>query len=168
MTNHPVRRLHAVEYFKNLGIDPNAAPDAAGRATLAVRSSAVSRAIDIFPGPVGVLGVGSAVTTLPCVIECESFLFYTYCSVLVPGLGREFEGHSGGLGLGDCTGGGVIYFADAAQLLSTSDFGVTFVADAGGTVMVTWGTHGNANAVGIGEGAGAFGGTGSWKSSPSV
>jgi len=32
-------------------------------------------------------------------------------------------------------------------------------------VMVTWGTHGNANAVGVGEGAGAFGGSGSWKSS---
>lgn len=155
MTNHPEHRLRAAEYFKNLGINPNVAPD-----DLAVP-----------PPPPGILSLSKAkagsVTTLPCVIECESFLFYTYCSVLVPGLGREFEGHSGGLGLGDCTGGGVIYFADAAQLLSTSDFGVTFVADAGGTVMVTWGTHGNANAVGIGEGAGAFGGTGSWKSSPS-
>jgi hypothetical protein len=166
MANHSVRRLRAAEYFKRLGIDPNAAPDAAESATLAVRDSGERlRALEIFPVPP--LSVGSDVTTLPCVIECESFFFYTYCSVLVPGLGREFEGHSGGLGVGDCTGGGVIYFADQGALLATSDFGVTFVADTGGTVMVTWGTHGNANAVGVGEGAGAFGGTGSWKSSPS-
>lgn len=160
MTNHPVRRLRAAEYFKRLGIDPNVAPSTS---TAPASSSASSRALEIFPVPP--LSVGSAVTTLPCVIECESFFFYTYCSVLVPGLGREFEGSSGGLGVGDCTGPGVIYFADQGALLATSDFGVTFVADAGGTVMVTWGTHGNANAVGVGEGAGAFGGSGSWKSS---
>ena len=48
-------------------------------------------------------------------------------------------------------------------LLKATTFGVAFVAEDGGALQVTWGTSGNATAVGVGEGLGAFGGSGSWK-----
>ena len=44
-----------------------------------------------------------------------------------------------------------------------SNKGSIFIAEDGGALQVTWGTSGNATAVGVGEGLGAFGGSGSWK-----
>lgn len=139
------RRARAVEYFKNLGIDPNKKPD---------------QPIPMLNAP----EVQEGVTTLPCVIEVECFLFYTYLEVDVPDKGKKFEGHSGGVGIpGDIEAAGAIYFADWNVLVGTSTFGVAFVAEDGGVVQVTWGSHGNATAAGVGEATGAFGGSGSWK-----
>ena len=105
------------------------------------------------------------VTTLPCVIEVECFMFYTYVEVSVPDKGMKFCGSSGGIGVpGDLTAAGVIYFADWDKLKETDTFGVAFLAEDGGVVQVTWGSRGNASAAGVGEGGGAFGGSGSWKS----
>jgi hypothetical protein len=64
--------------------------------------------------------------------------------------------------VGDITGAGVIYFGDLNTLLKATTFGVAFGAEDGGVVQVTWGTSGNATAGGIGEGLGAFGGSGNW------
>jgi hypothetical protein len=105
-------------------------------------------------------------TTLPCTIDIVGVLFYAYVEVTFvdpSGKSHTFKGDSGGVGVGEIDGAGVIYYSDLNQLLSTKTFGVGFVSDEGGTAMVTWGSHGNANIVGIGDGLGAFGGSGSWK-----
>ena len=65
--------------------------------------------------------------------------------------------------VGDLSSAGVIYFGSEATLLKATTFGVAFGAEDGGVVQVTWGTSGNATAAGIGEGLGAFGGSGSFK-----
>lgn len=145
------RRIRAEKYFAAHGINPN-------------EKGELTHKLDLTPTPAfkeGDLGV----TTLPCVIEVESFLFYTYCEVTFAdsdGHTHKFEGHSGGLGVGEVDAGGVIYFADLETLLKTGDFGVAFLAEDGGVCQVTWGTHGNASAAGVGDGGGAFGGSGSW------
>ena len=107
----------------------------------------------------------ASTTTHPCTISTISVLFYTYCEVSVPAIGYTFKGHSGGLGVGGIDAKGVIYYADQSVLLATKDFGVFFGAEDGGVIHVTWGSHGNATAIGVGEGGGAFGGSGSWKKS---
>ena len=66
------------------------------------------------------------------------------------------------MGLGDLTSAGVIYFGNLKTLLKATTFGVAFGAEDGGVVQVTWGTSGNATAAGVGEGLGAFGGSGNW------
>ena len=74
----------------------------------------------------------------------------------------NFKVESGGVGVGDLTCEGVIYYGNQDVLLKATTFGVAFGAEDGGVVQVTWGTSGNATAAGIGEGLGAFGGSGSW------
>lgn len=105
--------------------------------------------------------------TYPCTISIVGALVYSRVEVVFQdpaGTIYTFKGDAGGLGLGDIDGPGVIYFSDLQKLLKTKSFGVAFVAEDGGTAMVTWGSHGNANIVGVGEGAGGFGGSGSWHS----
>lgn len=145
------RRIRAEKYFAAKGINPNVKGE-------------LTRKLDVKPTATfkeGDLGV----TTCPCTIEVESFLFYTHCTVTFAdpqGNCHKFEGDSGGLGIGEVDAGGVIYYADLETLLKTGDFGVAFVAEDGGVCQVTWGTHGNASAAGVGDGGGAFGGSGSW------
>jgi hypothetical protein len=133
------------EYFKRKGIDPSIKPE---------------------PRPVPELADTDGMTTCPCAIEIVAVLFYSHVTVTFTdpsGKSHTFEGDSGGVGVGEIDGPGIIYYNDLSTLLSTSAFGVTFVSEDGGTAMVTWGSHGNANIVGIGEGLGAFGGSGDWK-----
>lgn len=96
-----------------------------------------------------------------CVIEITSVLFYTYLVFSAPQFGT-FEGHAGGFGVGELVAAGVLYYDNGSALKSTHDFGVFFGADAGGICQITWGSNGNATAVGIGDGLGAFGGQGDW------
>lgn len=106
------------------------------------------------------------VTTLPCAIDILGVLFYAHVEVVFTdpsGKAHTFEASAGGAGIGEIEGGGVIYYSDLAKLLATKAYGVTFIGDEGGTAMITWGSHGNANIIGIGEGLGIFGGSGSWK-----
>ncbi|MHA2343208.1 MAG: hypothetical protein ACXADW_15155 [Candidatus Hodarchaeales archaeon] len=126
----------AKEYFKSLGID-----------------------IDEKPNE------NLETITVPCTIEIESVVFYSYVEIVFEynGCTYKYTGNAGGIGVGDLTAEGVIYFGDLNKLIGTKAFGVTFAAEDGGVVQVTWGTHGNATAAGIGEGLGAFGGSGSWK-----
>jgi len=103
--------------------------------------------------------------TYPCTISILGAVVYSRVEVVFQdseGKIHTFKGDAGGLGVGDIDGPGVIYFSDLSKLISTKTFGVAFVAEDGGTAMVTWGSHGNANIVGIGEGGGAFGGSGKW------
>ena len=58
---------------------------------------------------------------------------------------------------------GDIYYDNIDTLLKATTFGLAFVATDGGIVQVTWGTSGNATAAAVGEGAGVFAGSGSWK-----
>lgn len=104
-------------------------------------------------------------TTLPCKIDIYGVLFYAYVEVTftdLDGKKHKFKGDSGGVGIGTISGAGVIYYSDLSKLLGTKTFGVGFVSDEGGTAMVTWGSNGNANIAGIGDGMGAFGGSGKW------
>ena len=104
--------------------------------------------------------------TYPCTISIEGILVYSSVTVTFEdgsGKSHTFEGDAWGIGAGDIDGPGVIYFSDLDDLIRTESFGVAFVAEDGGTAMVTWGSRGNANIVGVGEGAGTFGGSGKWK-----
>ena len=143
----------ALEYFQQQGIDVNVKPTE----DFTVDSNTLKPAFS--EEDVAAKGI----TTHPCLISIKSFVFYTFCKVTVPTIGKTFKGHSGGLGVGRVNAGGVIYYADLSRLLKIRDFGVFFVAKSGGTCHVTWGTHGNATAVGVGIGVGAFGGRGDWK-----
>ena len=147
------RKDQAMAYFKSKGIDPSLAPPAS-IAQPAQRSWQHHHSLQ-----------AQGVTTLPCYIDILAVLFYSHVTVsfTVGGKTHTYEGDAGGVGAGEISGAGVIYYSDLGTLLGTKAFGVTFVAEEGGTAMVTWGTHGNANIVGIGDGLGAFGGSGSWK-----
>ncbi len=108
----------------------------------------------------------SGVTTLPCTIDIVSAVVYAHVTVVFvdpSGNTHKFRGDAGGVGIGEIEGAGVIYYSDLDALIKTKSFGVAFASEDGGTAMVTWGTHGNANIVGVGEGLGAFGGSGKWK-----
>lgn len=141
--------MQAIDYFKREGIECHVEPTAEELQALRI--------------PHDHQEVLLAMTSYPCLISVTSVFFYTYVSVSVPSLGKTFTGHSGGLGVGEISAMGVIYFSDRNTLLATTDFGVFFGADQGGVVHVTWGSHGNATAAGVGAGAGAFGGSGSWQ-----
>ena len=144
-------RKRAVKYFDARGINPNTKPE-------------IDRILDF--SPIQTWSQSSdGTTTYPCTIEIEAFLFYMHLTVtFTDSKGKEhvFEGDSGGVGLGDITGVGVIYFGNLKTLLKATTFGVAFGAEDGGVVQVTWGTSGNATAGGVGEGLGAFGGSGNW------
>jgi|TARA_R100001163_G_C5029532_1_gene170145 hypothetical protein len=144
-------RKRAVKYFDAKGINPNTRPE-------------IERILDFSPVQTWST-TSNGTTTYPCTIEIEAFLFYLHLTVIFTdnkGNVHTFEGDSGGIGVGDITGAGVIYFGDLNTLLKATTFGVAFGAEDGGVVQVTWGTSGNATAGGIGEGLGAFGGSGNW------
>ncbi len=138
-------KKNAEAYFKEQGIDPSKKPE---------KQSANIDRKDLS---------SKSIITHPCFIRATSYLVYTYIEVLVPAIGYTFKGSSGGLGIGDIGAAGVIYYTDEAKLLSTEAFGVVYGAEYGGVLQVTWGSHGNATAAGIGEGGGAFGGSGKWE-----
>lgn len=140
----------ALAYFERQGIDPREEP-----------TPGTHPSVDP-PAPSSMANVTTGMTTNACIIEVLSILFYTYCKVTIPDIGHEFEGHSGGLGAGDLTAAGAIYYDNLKALISTKDFGVFFAAEDGGVVQVTWGSNGNATAAGVGDALGAFGGRGSW------
>jgi hypothetical protein len=136
----------AEAYFKDEGIDPNVKPVRRKPPKARMKAPALEDT-----------------TTLPCTISFQAYLFYMYLEVDVPDKGKRFCGSAGGVGAGDIESAGVIYFADWDTLVKTSAFGVAFLAEDGGVIQVTWGTHGNATAAGIGDGGAACGGSGSWK-----
>ena len=145
-------RIRAEKYFAAHGINPN------------IEGEMKNPKLDVTPTPAFKAG-DEGVTTVPCEITVEAFLFYMYCEVTFvdpAGKSHKFCGNSGGIGVGDLETAGVIYYADLETLITTAAFGVAFIAEEGGVVQVTWGTHGNASAAGVGEGGGAFGGSGSW------
>ena len=147
-------RKRAVKYFDARGINPNTKPE-------------ITRILDF--NPIQTWSQSSdGTTTYPCTIEIEAFLFYMHLTVtFTDGSGKlhVFEGDSGGVGIGDLTAAGVIYFGSLDVLLKATTFGVAFGAEDGGVVQVPWGTSGNATAGGVGEGLGAFGGSGNWSTS---
>ena len=149
------RRKRAQRYFASYGINPNTKGN-----------THQDRLLDFAPVPVW-NKKSTGVISYQCNISVESFLFYTHIEVefVDPNTQQtyQFEGGSGGLGLGTCDTVGVIYFGNLETLLKATTFGVFFGADGAGAVQVTWGTSGNATAAGAGDGAGAFGGSGSWK-----
>jgi hypothetical protein len=138
----------ALAYFDRKGIDPRIEPAAEAYPSVVPQAPPFTRATE-------------GITTEACTIDLIAVLFYAHVTV-VTASGHTFDGHSGGIGIGDISGAGVIYYADLSTLLSTHAFGVAFGAEDGGVMQVTWGSHGNATIVGIGEGLGAFGGSGDW------
>lgn len=136
----------AEAYFKEVGIDP-------GKKAPEPKNAKAIVFIKELEGT----------TTLPCIISFQAYLFYMYLEVEVPDKGKKFCGSAGGVGAGDIESAGVIYFSDWDTLVKTKTFGVAFLAEEGGAIQVTWGTHGNATAAGIGDGGAACGGSGSWK-----
>ena len=75
----------------------------------------------------------------------------------------QFEGGSGGIGVGSADGWGLIYFADPKKLLAAEAFGLAYGGAYAGLAQVTWGLTGNASAELLGTGVGVFGGSGEWK-----
>jgi hypothetical protein len=148
---NPAQVKKALEYFDRLKIDVRVEPKPGTFPSVAPQAPKFTKHY-----------VGAGMETYACTIHLLSVVFYTYCDVTTAN-GHEFEGHSGGLGVGELTAVGVIYYDDLKVLLNTSAFGVFFGAEEGGVVHVTWGANGNATAAGVGEGLGAFGGSGSWK-----
>ena len=147
------KRIRAEKYFAAHGINPNKP-----------NSDGINNILDMRPSTFWKKGMDS-VLDYPCSISIEGFLFYAYVEVGfdIKGQSYTFQGGSGGIGLGDLTCEGVIYFGNGLEtLLAATTFGVAFGAEDGGVCQVTWGTSGNATAAGIGEGLGAFGGSGSW------
>ena len=146
------RRARAENWFSANGINPNT-PDRNGNSGL----------LDLRPSPQYTANVGGVISH-PCTINVEGFLFYAHVTVTFnDGTNAyEFEGGSGGVGIGDLTSGGIIYYGNQNTLLTATTFGVAFGAEDGGVCQVTWGTSGNATAAGVGEGLGAFGGSGRW------
>ena len=150
----PPKMAKAMAYFEAKGIDPSVEPEA----LLAVSGVSEWQHYSDMQS--------EGVVTLPCTIDILAVLFYSHVTVSFTdpaGKKHTYEGDAGGVGAGEISGVGVIYYPDLGSMLATKAFGVTFIAEEGGTAMVTWGTHGNANIVGIGDGLGAFGGSGSWK-----
>ena len=148
------KRKKADRWFAANGINPNT-PDSDGNARL----------LDLAPSGVWCAD-SDGVTSYSCTISEQGYLFYSHVSVIFEdgnGNTYEFEGGAGGVGVGDTEAEGIIYFGDEETLLKATTFGVAFIAEDGGALQVTWGTSGNATAVGVGEGLGAFGGSGSWK-----
>lgn len=139
-------KKNAEAYFKEQGIDPSKKPEK--------QSSKIDEKTNL---------IAESLTTYACLISIVSVFFYTYCEVIVPKLGYKFKGSAGGVGAGGFSGPGIIYFSDKSKLLSTHTFGVAYAADDGGLLQVTWGSHGNATATGVGAGGGAFGGSGKWE-----
>ena len=149
------RRKRADKWFAAHGINPNTKGN-----------TYQERILDIPPVPQW-HKESDGLINFPCSVSVESYFFYTHVEVnftdTSTGKAYRFEGGSGGIGLGSCSSFGDIYFGNEETLLKATTFGVFFGADGGGAVQVTWGTSGNATAVCAGEGAGAFGGSGSWK-----
>lgn len=144
-------RKRAMKYFHARGINPNRRPQ-------------LERMLDFSPKLTWTRDDYNVITH-PCTIQVEAFLFYMHLTVTFEDASGDtyiFEGDSGGVGLGDLTSEGVIYFGNLKTLLKATTFGVAFGAEDGGVVQVTWGTSGNATAAGVGEGLGAFGGSGNW------
>lgn len=153
------RLAQAEAYFKAKGIDPSVKPEED-----TVNHDIASTIQDHWQFHHNITKLG--MTTCPCMIDILAVLFYSHVTVTFTdpsGKSHTYEGDAGGVGAGEITGPGVIYYSDLATLLGTKSFGVSFVSADGGTAMVTWGSHGNANIIGIGDGLGAFGGSGSWK-----
>ena len=149
-----IRRQRANKYFAARGINPNSRGE-------------LTRMLDINPAMSWSKSTDSVIT-YNCVIEVEAFLFYMHLTITFTdsaGKTHVFEGDSGGIGLGDMTSDGILYFGNQETLLKATTFGVAFAAEDGGVIQVTWGTSGNASAVGVGEGGGAFGGSGHWTTS---
>jgi|TARA_R100000808_G_C2152339_1_gene161716 hypothetical protein len=135
------------KYFKALGINP----DTKGRAYEEKLLDAV---------PVCEKGLKNE----GCEISVYCFLFYTYVEVNMLTSEWTFQGSAGGVGIpGGMESAGDIYYDNIDTLLKATTFGLAFVAADGGIVQVTWGTSGNATAAAVGEGAGVFAGSGSWK-----
>ena len=132
--NKKQKRERAEKWFAAHGINPNT-PDSDGN----------QRVLDMRPTQSFTEDMDGVISH-PCTITVEGFLFYAHVTVeFNDGTNSyEFQGGSGGVGVGDLTCEGVIYYG------------------IGGVCQVTWGTSGNASAAGIGEGLGAFGGSGSW------
>ena len=132
------RKKRADKWFAAHGINPNTKGN-----------MYQDRILDLAPVPQWKDDT-DGVINFPCSISVQSYLFYTHIEVnftdTTTNISYRFEGGSGGIGVGSCT-----------------TFGVFFGAEGAGAVQVTWGTSGNATAVCSGEGAGAFGGSGSWK-----
>ena len=150
--NH--KRKKADKYFAAHGINPNTP-----------NNDGISNVLDLTP-KVSFHKDSDGVTTYPCTISVQGYLFYSHVDVIFTdsaGNTYEFEGSAGGIGVGDTEAEGLIYFGNEETLLKATTFGVAFIAEDGGALQVTWGTSGNATAVGVGEGLGAFGGSGSWK-----
>ena len=149
------RRKRAIKYFEAYGINPNTKGN-----------THQDRLLDMPPKPFWDEKTENTIT-FECSISVESFLFYTHVEAEFTDTTTketyQFEGGSGGLGVGTCDTVGVIYFGNLDTLLKATTFGVFFGGDAVGAVQLTWGTSGNATGGGAGDGAGAFGGSGSWK-----
>ena len=158
------REERAAAYFASVGIDPSVAPSADTERGIKYAEAEEYERTVCWQRHRGFSQLG--VTTLPCVIDILGVVFYSHVEVTFAdphGKTHTFEGDAGGVGVGEIDGPGVIYYSDLDKLLATKTFGVAFVAEDGGTAMVTWGSHGNANIVGIGDGLGGFGGSGKWK-----
>jgi|TARA_B100000700_G_C15052424_1_gene860979 hypothetical protein len=149
------RKKRADKWFAAHGINPNTKGN-----------MYQDRILDLAPVPQWKDDT-DGVINFPCSISVQSYLFYTHIEVnftdTTTNISYRFEGGSGGIGVGSCTSFGDIYFGNLETLLKATTFGVFFGAEGAGAVQVTWGTSGNATAVCSGEGAGAFGGSGSWK-----
>ena len=150
--NKEQKRKRAEKWFAAHGINPNT-PDPDGN----------QRVLDVRPAQSFTEDMDGVISH-PCTITVEGFLFYAHVTVEFNDGSKsyEFQGGSGGVGVGDLTCEGVIYYGNQDTLLKATTFGVAFGAEDGGVCQVTWGTSGNATAAGIGEGLGAFGGSGSW------
>lgn len=153
--SNEARLAQAEAYFKAKGIDPSVKPEDGTVKNIVSDHWQFHHDMN-----------KSGMTTCPCMIDILAVLFYSHVTVTFTdpsGKSHTYEGDAGGVGAGEITGPGIIYYSDLATLLGTKSFGVSFVSADGGTAMVTWGSHGNANIIGIGDGLGAFGGSGSWK-----
>jgi len=152
--NKKQRRKKADRWFAAHGINPNT-PDRNNDHTV----------LDLVPKPQWGKGDENTIT-YNCTINVAGYLFYSHVTCQftdADGNTYLYEGGAGGIGIGDIEAEGVIYFGSEETLLKATTFGEAFIAEDGGTLQLTWGTSGNATAVGIGEGLGAFGGSGSWK-----
>ncbi|MGK4569352.1 hypothetical protein [Flavobacterium sp. 3HN19-14] len=121
------RKQQALANFASQGIDENnpPAPSAAPLPTSLADSPAINKE-----------AVAEGMTSIPCMISIDSILVYTHLTVTAS-IGT-FTGSAGGLGVGDMTAAGVLYYSDEAALLATEDFGVFFGSDMGGVCQITW------------------------------
>lgn len=153
-TNQEELKNEALAYFKKVGIDPY--------------TEVSQKPIEVPPpSPVEISQLKSSKsnTTHKCSISLWAGAVVTYYSVKYKsGAGNhwKFSGHAWGLGVGAATGDGLIVYNDASELHDTKDCYVQFIAEDGGALQISWGKYGVATAGGIGEGLGAFGGSGTW------